>query len=67
LEVVTGQAHIYLNNATYGFGTDWQELSGLTKAEILNGGHEHNRIIHDQHWDGRVRRLMRPGEEFARF
>ncbi|WP_332731934.1 hypothetical protein [Pseudomonas sp. ESBL2] len=58
---------IYLNNATYVFGTDWQELSGLTKAEIINGGHEHDRIIHDQHWDSSVRRLMRPGEEFARF
>lgn len=50
---------IYLNNATYIFGENWEELSGLSKEEIINGEHEHLRVIHDKKWIGKVRQLLR--------
>lgn len=58
---------VYLNNATYVFGNDWETLSGLSKAEIINGGHEHERIIHDNLWEYRVRGLMRPQDNARLF
>jgi hypothetical protein len=33
-------------NATYVFGQDWEQLSALTKKEILHGGLQEERIIH---------------------
>ncbi|MEX5593221.1 hypothetical protein [Pseudomonas orientalis] len=50
---------IYLNNATYIFGENWEELSGLSKEEIINGEHEHLRVIHDKKWIGKARQLLR--------
>ena len=50
---------IHLNNATYVFGENWEELSGLSKEEIINGDHEHSRIIHDKKWIGKIRELLR--------
>jgi len=50
---------IHLNNATYVFGHDWEELSSLSKDEIINGEYEHERIIHDGRWDYKVRQLLR--------
>ncbi|MCH7300661.1 hypothetical protein MBA34_16710 [Pseudomonas capeferrum] len=49
----------HLNNATYIFGDAWEELSSLSKEEIINGGHEHSRVIHDKNWISKVRNFLR--------
>jgi len=41
---------IFPNNATYVFENDWEELSKLTKAEILNENLHKTRIIHNANW-----------------
>lgn len=38
------------NNATYILGSDWATLSGLTKADLLNGNLHRARIIHRKSW-----------------
>ena len=48
-----------LNNATYILGENWEELSGLSKKEIINGEHEYLRLIHDKNWTGKIRQLLR--------
>ncbi|MCO7614158.1 hypothetical protein NJH83_28365 [Pseudomonas chlororaphis] len=50
---------IHLNNATYVFGDNWEHLSSLTKEEIINGEHEHLRVIHDKKWTGKIRQMLR--------
>jgi hypothetical protein len=50
---------VYLNNATYIFGDEWEELSSLTKDQILNGDMEYERIIHDQSWRRNIGRTLR--------
>lgn len=50
---------IHLNNATYIFGDDWEDLSSLSKEEIINGEREHLRVIHDKKWVGKIRQLLR--------
>lgn len=50
---------MHLNNATYIFGSDWEELSTLSKERIINGEYEHLRIIHDKNWVGKIRQLLR--------
>ncbi len=49
---------IYLDNATYIFGEDWEKLSKLTKNQIINGDVEHTRIIHDKCWGREIRRVF---------
>jgi len=49
---------LYTGNATYVFGTDWQRLSGLTKAEIINGSLAEHRIIHQRDWESRLKRAI---------
>jgi hypothetical protein len=49
---------IYKNNATYAFAADWQRLSQLTKAEILNQNLQKDRIVHMPGWQARVRTLL---------
>lgn len=46
-------------NATYVFGQDWEELSKLTKREILVGGLQRERIIHREGWARQMRALLR--------
>lgn len=41
---------IFLDNATYIFKKDWKILSQLTKAEIINGDLEYERIVHNKVW-----------------
>lgn len=41
---------IYFGNATYIFEDDWENLSKLTKAEILNFSLQKDRIIHSKNW-----------------
>jgi hypothetical protein len=49
---------IYYGNATYVFGERWEDLSRLTKAQILEGGLEEARLIHREGWSRAVRRLL---------
>ena len=49
---------IYLGNATYVFGDDWQRLSQLTKADILNGQLHKERVIHRSGWKERIQQLL---------
>lgn len=46
------------NNATYVFSKDWKTLSMLSKAEILDGGFQEDRIIHTKRWEQRVDQLF---------
>jgi hypothetical protein len=48
----------YTGNATYVFSEDWERLSKLTKAEILQGNLQEDRIIHRQGWENRLRSLL---------
>jgi len=49
---------IHLDNATYIFGSDWENLSQLSKGEILNGGLQKERIVHDSRWQARLNRTI---------
>jgi hypothetical protein len=49
---------LYYGNATYVFGRDWEELSKLTKAEILHGELQQARIIHRESWEQEIRELL---------
>lgn len=53
---------IFLDNATYVFGSDRETISQLSKAEIISGGFQKDRIAHDRRWKykaGPVGRLSR--------
>ena len=50
---------LYYGNATYIFEEDWAYLSRLTKAEILSGNLQKDRLIHRVKWDGEIRRLLK--------
>lgn len=47
-----------VNNATYVFAEDWEELSKKTKAEVLNHDLQEDRIIHQKEWFARMRNLL---------
>lgn len=49
---------IFPNNATYIFDNNWEELSKLTKAEILSGGLQKERIIHSANWPQKFKKVM---------
>lgn len=49
---------VYPNNVTYVFGKNWEELSKLTKAEILNGNLQDVRIIHNNNWQQEIRNML---------
>lgn len=44
-----------LGNATYIFNNNWEELSVLTKKEILEGKLHQARLIHNHRWRGALR------------
>lgn len=46
------------NNATYILDNNWQHLSQLTKAEILDGSLHHARIIHRRNWPNEIIRYL---------
>ncbi len=46
------------NNATYVFENQWENLSKLTKAEILNHDLQKARIIHTANWASEFEKLM---------
>lgn len=45
-------------NATYVFERDWEALSQMTKAEILNNAYQKDRLIHVEKWVDRLRDLL---------
>ncbi len=45
---------IHPNNATYILGQDWEVISQLTKAEILEEQLQLRRLIHDQSWETEI-------------
>lgn len=49
---------IYPNNATYVFADNWQELSQLTKAQILNDGLQNARLIHKRNWEEDIKKIL---------
>jgi hypothetical protein len=46
-------------NATYIFGQDWEELSKMSKAEILSDDKQKDRIIHDKNWDKKIEEIFK--------
>jgi len=50
---------VHLGNATYVFGKNWEELSKLTKKEILDEGLQEKRIIHKRSWENQIRNLFK--------
>lgn len=49
---------VYTNNATYVFGADWEKLSKLSKAKILNAGLQDARLIHNDNWKHDINELL---------
>lgn len=49
---------IYTNNATYIFGDNWESISKLTKAEILNSNLHKDRVIHAKDWYERMETIL---------
>lgn len=49
---------MFPNNATYIFDSDWESLSKLTKAEILSGTLQKDRIIHSTNWERNFKKIM---------
>lgn len=51
---------VFYGNAMYLFGQDWEKLSQLTKAQIIQGELAEERIVHTKGWIGRLADVMRP-------
>lgn len=49
---------VFTGNATYVFDEDWEELSRLTKAQVLDEQLQEDRIIHRRGWHDRVEQLL---------
>ncbi len=49
---------MFPNNATYIFEKDWEELSMLSKGEILNQSLHKARIIHTAKWNEKFEQIM---------
>ena len=50
---------LFYGNATYIFGDNWEEISQLSKAEILRDDLHRERSIHRKwSWLGRIRELL---------
>ena len=45
---------VMLDNATYIFDRNWQQVSQMTKAQILQGNLHRDRIIHNANWSRRI-------------
>lgn len=56
---------VYKHNATYVFENDWQTLSQMTKAAILDHSLQKDRIIHMPTWHARIRSLLNRQSEAA--
>jgi hypothetical protein len=49
---------MFYGNATYIFGHDWEALSKMTKAEILDQNLQKDRIIHREGWEKHIKSLL---------
>ena len=49
---------VLYGNATYILGEDWERLSQLTKAEILNDQLHKDRFVHLRNWFGKIHELL---------
>ena len=49
---------VYTNNATYILGKDWENLSKLSKAEILDAELQDARLIHNDNWKQDIDALL---------
>lgn len=47
-----------VNNATYVIDNNWEQLSSLTKAEILNNNLHRERVIHRETWFGAMNDIL---------
>lgn len=48
-----------VNNATYVLKNNWEAVSAMTKAEVLDSGMHHARLVHRNSWWNGVADLMR--------
>ena len=46
-------------NATYILGENWENLSQLSKAEILNGNHHLERFVHGENWEDNLKEFIK--------
>lgn len=49
---------IYVNNATYVLEDNWESISQLTKAEILNNNLHKDRAIHAKNWYEKIATIL---------
>lgn len=49
---------IHLDNATYIFEEAWEQLSQLTKNDIINRKLPHLRVVHNRMWKRKIRELF---------
>ena len=49
---------VFPNNATYIFDNNWEELSKLTKADILSANLQKKRIVHTEDWPKKFKKEM---------
>jgi len=54
---------IYTNNATYVLGESWEQISQLSKAEILNDRLHRYRFVHRADWESKVAELLLPASD----
>lgn len=47
-----------INNATYVIDNNWEQLSALTKAEILNNNLHRERVIHRETWFEQINQIL---------
>jgi hypothetical protein len=47
-----------LGNATYAFNDSWEQLSNLTKREILGSNLQEARIVHNNNWQTSINELI---------
>lgn len=50
---------VYLDNATYVFNKNWQDISKLTKNEIINNNLAAKRIIHNKKWKTEIEKILK--------
>ncbi len=49
---------MYYGNATYIFDEDWEELSQMTKAQILNESLQKARVVHRESWEEKFKEII---------
>ena len=45
---------LHYGNATYVVRNDWEAITSLSKAEILDGNHHEDRIVHGAEWQNQI-------------